>query len=234
MHALRAQFPVLERLAYLNAGTNGPVPARAVEAVEASVRRQAEEGRAGKAFFEECVAARRRPARAGRGAARRRHRRAHAHRLDHRRRERGAERPRPAPRRRDPHLATRSTPACSPRSRGRGTRTGSRIRMAPFAELATRSAPARASWPAPTCPGQRAGWWTRRRSRRAARSCCWTAPKGSAHCPWTCARSAATTTRPPARSGSAGRTASATSTCAPASRGAARPLARLPLATRAR
>ncbi len=56
MQALRSQFPVLERLAYLNAGTNGPVPARAVEAVEASVRRQAEEGRAGTAFFEESVA----------------------------------------------------------------------------------------------------------------------------------------------------------------------------------
>jgi selenocysteine lyase/cysteine desulfurase len=56
MQALRSQFPVLERLAYLNAGTNGPVPARAVQAVEASVRRQAEEGRAGKAFFEETAA----------------------------------------------------------------------------------------------------------------------------------------------------------------------------------
>ena len=56
MHDFRAQFPVLERLAYLNASTNGPVPARAARAVEASVRRQADEGRAGKAFFEECLA----------------------------------------------------------------------------------------------------------------------------------------------------------------------------------
>ena len=30
--ALRAQFPVLERLSYLNAGTNGPVPRPAVSA----------------------------------------------------------------------------------------------------------------------------------------------------------------------------------------------------------
>ena len=30
---LRAEFPVLERLAYLNAGTDGPLPARAVGAV---------------------------------------------------------------------------------------------------------------------------------------------------------------------------------------------------------
>ena len=30
--ALRAEFPVLERLAYLNAGTDGPIPAAAVAA----------------------------------------------------------------------------------------------------------------------------------------------------------------------------------------------------------
>jgi selenocysteine lyase/cysteine desulfurase len=53
MHDLRSQFPVLERLAYLNAGTNGPVPRRAVEAAEASLRRQLEEGRSGSEFFEE-------------------------------------------------------------------------------------------------------------------------------------------------------------------------------------
>ncbi|MBN1528884.1 MAG: aminotransferase class V-fold PLP-dependent enzyme [Thermoleophilaceae bacterium] len=52
MHELRREFPVLERVAYLNAGTNGPVPARAVEAVRASVEAQAERGRSGKAVFE--------------------------------------------------------------------------------------------------------------------------------------------------------------------------------------
>ena len=31
--ALRAQFPILERVAYLNAGTDGPVPRAAQEAV---------------------------------------------------------------------------------------------------------------------------------------------------------------------------------------------------------
>jgi selenocysteine lyase/cysteine desulfurase len=56
MYDLRSQFPVLERLAYLNAGTNGPVPRRALEAAEASLRRQAEEGRSGTAFFEETAA----------------------------------------------------------------------------------------------------------------------------------------------------------------------------------
>jgi len=53
MHDLRAQFPVLERVAYLNAGTNGPVPRRAIEAAEASLRRQLEAGRSSKDFFEE-------------------------------------------------------------------------------------------------------------------------------------------------------------------------------------
>jgi selenocysteine lyase/cysteine desulfurase len=56
MYELRSQFPVLERLAYLNAGTNGPVPRRALEAAEASLRRQAAEGRSGTAFFEETSA----------------------------------------------------------------------------------------------------------------------------------------------------------------------------------
>jgi selenocysteine lyase/cysteine desulfurase len=51
MHELRAEFPVLERLVYLNAGTNGPVPSRAVAAAEAELRAQASEGRGDEAFF---------------------------------------------------------------------------------------------------------------------------------------------------------------------------------------
>ena len=43
--ALRAQFPVLEHLVYLNAGTDGPVPARAVAAAAAELEREAAEGR---------------------------------------------------------------------------------------------------------------------------------------------------------------------------------------------
>jgi selenocysteine lyase/cysteine desulfurase len=50
---LRAEFPVFERLAYLNAGSNGPVPRRGIEAAERSMRRQAVEGRGDKAAFEE-------------------------------------------------------------------------------------------------------------------------------------------------------------------------------------
>jgi L-cysteine/cystine lyase len=49
---LRAQFPVLERVAYLNAGTNGPVPRRAFEAAEAALREQLEQGRSSKPWFD--------------------------------------------------------------------------------------------------------------------------------------------------------------------------------------
>jgi L-cysteine/cystine lyase len=47
---LRAEFPVLRRLAYLNAGTDGPLPERAVAAATAELRREADEGRAGNHF----------------------------------------------------------------------------------------------------------------------------------------------------------------------------------------
>ena len=57
MEALRAEFPVLERFAYLNAGTNGPAPRRAVEAAAASLREQAEQGRGGGPFFAAVLAA---------------------------------------------------------------------------------------------------------------------------------------------------------------------------------
>jgi selenocysteine lyase/cysteine desulfurase len=42
---LRAEFPVLDRLAYLNAGTDGPLPARAVAAAGEELEREAQEGR---------------------------------------------------------------------------------------------------------------------------------------------------------------------------------------------
>jgi selenocysteine lyase/cysteine desulfurase len=43
--ALRAEFPVLERTAYLNAGTDGPLPARAVSAAAEELEREARDGR---------------------------------------------------------------------------------------------------------------------------------------------------------------------------------------------
>ena len=49
----RAQFPVLERFAYLNAGSNGPLPQAAVEAARAWLERDLTEGRSGIAWVEE-------------------------------------------------------------------------------------------------------------------------------------------------------------------------------------
>ena len=43
--SLRDEFPVLERSSFLNAGSCGPVPRRAVDAVRDEVERQADEGR---------------------------------------------------------------------------------------------------------------------------------------------------------------------------------------------
>ena len=51
----RAQFPVLERYAYLNAGSNGPLPQAAVDAFRARLERDLTEGRSGKAYIEEMV-----------------------------------------------------------------------------------------------------------------------------------------------------------------------------------
>ena len=42
---LRAQFPVLERIAYLNAGTDGPLPRAAVEQAREELAAEAEDGR---------------------------------------------------------------------------------------------------------------------------------------------------------------------------------------------
>jgi L-cysteine/cystine lyase len=51
----RAQFPVLERYAYLNAGSNGPLPRAAVDAAGARLERDLTEGRSGKAYIEEII-----------------------------------------------------------------------------------------------------------------------------------------------------------------------------------
>ncbi len=48
----RSQFPVLERLSYLNAGTEGPVPRRAAEAVHARIDYEMTNGRCGRPYFE--------------------------------------------------------------------------------------------------------------------------------------------------------------------------------------
>ena len=55
MDDLRAQFPVLERIEYLNSGTTGPLPRQGYEAARAALQRQLDEGRSGQAYFDECV-----------------------------------------------------------------------------------------------------------------------------------------------------------------------------------
>src|ERR1700684_4114218 len=47
---LRAEFPVVRELAYLNAGTDGPLPTRAVRAVADELEREAIDGRASAHF----------------------------------------------------------------------------------------------------------------------------------------------------------------------------------------
>jgi L-cysteine/cystine lyase len=53
--AFRGQFPVLERVAYLNAGTEGPLPRAAAEAVTARIESEMAQGRCGKPYFEELM-----------------------------------------------------------------------------------------------------------------------------------------------------------------------------------
>jgi L-cysteine/cystine lyase len=48
----RSEFPVFQRLAYLNAGTDGPVPQRGHDAAAARLRLELEEGRSGAEYFE--------------------------------------------------------------------------------------------------------------------------------------------------------------------------------------
>ncbi|MDE3024452.1 MAG: aminotransferase class V-fold PLP-dependent enzyme [Acidobacteriota bacterium] len=51
----RAQFPVLDAKAYLNAGTNGPLARATIEAVNAQNARDLVDGRSGKAYIEEML-----------------------------------------------------------------------------------------------------------------------------------------------------------------------------------
>jgi len=51
-HAFRKQFPVLERLSYLNAGTEGPVPRAAAQAIHQRIDAETESGRCGRPYME--------------------------------------------------------------------------------------------------------------------------------------------------------------------------------------
>jgi L-cysteine/cystine lyase len=57
---VRAGLPVLERYAYLNAGTFGPLPRATVEAMDEMQRRELEDGRSSRPYFERALAARER------------------------------------------------------------------------------------------------------------------------------------------------------------------------------
>ena len=52
----RSEFPVLERIAFLNAGSDGPVPRRAAEAANAQIEHELVAGRAGRPHFERLIA----------------------------------------------------------------------------------------------------------------------------------------------------------------------------------
>jgi L-cysteine/cystine lyase len=52
LNAVRTGIPVLERYAYLNAGTNGPLPRRTIDAMTASLQQDVEEGRSSRPYFE--------------------------------------------------------------------------------------------------------------------------------------------------------------------------------------
>jgi selenocysteine lyase/cysteine desulfurase len=53
----RAEFPVLDTKAFLNAGTDGPVPRRAADVARQRVEDELTQGRAGRPHFERMIAA---------------------------------------------------------------------------------------------------------------------------------------------------------------------------------
>jgi L-cysteine/cystine lyase len=55
---VRARFPVLERYAYLNAGTFGPLSRRTLDAIDEEQRRNGELGRGGRDYFDRMLATR--------------------------------------------------------------------------------------------------------------------------------------------------------------------------------
>jgi L-cysteine/cystine lyase len=58
LSAIRAELPVLERFAYLNAGTNGPLPRRTADAMARVLERDLRDGRSSKEYFESLLAGR--------------------------------------------------------------------------------------------------------------------------------------------------------------------------------
>jgi selenocysteine lyase/cysteine desulfurase len=53
--SFRSEFPVLERLSYLNAGTEGPVPRLAADAARSQIDADVTQGRCGRPYFDELI-----------------------------------------------------------------------------------------------------------------------------------------------------------------------------------
>ncbi len=51
----RTQFPVFDRISYMNAGTEGPIPRQAVAAVHERIDHEAQDGRCGRPYFDELM-----------------------------------------------------------------------------------------------------------------------------------------------------------------------------------
>jgi len=172
---------VFERKAYLNAGSNGPVPARAAEAARAAIERQASEGRSGKAMIdgllEQLGSLRMRVAGLlgcdgtevaltgsttdGVNAV--------LTALDLRAGDEIVTSDEEHPGLLAPLAVARE-------------RHGIRIRVAPLRELAGAVGERTKLVPARTCPGGRATWWTAAPWRKRGRPCCSTARRVSAPC----------------------------------------------------
>jgi len=156
--AFRAQFPVLEEKSYLKRGHRGPAPRAAADAARAELDRELAGGplrpgllRGAEGLAQQTRARLRVGARRAPGGGR-------ADRLDDRWRQHDHRRARPAPRRRDRHQRTRSTPGCWRRWRAPAHCTAWTIKVVPFAELAAGvSASTAARPPAPTSRGERPG-----------------------------------------------------------------------------
>ena len=58
LEAVRAELPVLDRVAYLNTGSMGPLPRRTGAVMETLLRRDVEQGRSGSAYYEELISLR--------------------------------------------------------------------------------------------------------------------------------------------------------------------------------
>ena len=121
----RAQFPVLDRFAYLQAGSVGPLARATVEAMENEERGGLQEGRGSYERFMRAARRARGAASGRRGARRGLDRAGRAHRVDDRRVQHRARRPRAVRRRRDRSPPPTSTSASSARSTRRVRRSSS-------------------------------------------------------------------------------------------------------------